>query len=198
MKKHIFGFLLFSFIVASFGLIFAFFYAPSIPPKESVKPPVPQTVERVEKPYSCPTKRNKISYEVLNSKFDLDGNELISKVKVSWTGSGAPPSQIYVRTELFTLVRNELTKTLETVTFEEVFENRSEATLIVVSKLDKVDSKIDEKQNLYVTFNFSEEFPTENYSNSGKNVAEAHPVLFVHGDVSEYRPNLILKDKRTE
>ena len=47
MKKHILGVALFSFIVASFAFIYAFFYAPSIPSKEAVKPPLSRTEPQV-------------------------------------------------------------------------------------------------------------------------------------------------------
>jgi len=183
MKKHIFGFVLFSLIVASFVLVYAFFNTPSIPPKEAVKPPIARMETREEKPYYCNLRRNKISFEVQNSQFDLDKNELTSKVKVYWNGNENPPKQIYLTGNLFTLDQKEISKTIEPMVFTGTFNNRREATLIVLSKIDK-EIKFDERQNLYLNLKFSENDSSENYSKPSKNLAEASQVLFVHGENS--------------
>ena len=189
MKKHIFGAALFSLIVASFAFIYAFLYAPSIPPKEAVKPPLSQTEVRTEKPTYCNLKRNKLTYDVQSSQFDLDDKKLTSTVKITWNGSGEPPKEVFGKTELFTLDRKDFSKSFGQMTFTKVFENRNEATLIVVAKLDKSDKTIDERQNLYVSFNFSEIEDAKNDSSASKNLTEVHQVLFVHGK----KPSTIMR-----
>jgi hypothetical protein len=194
MKKHIFGFLLFSFIVASFGLIYAFFYAPSIPPKESVKPPVALTVAPAEKTYTCPTRRSKVAQEIQSAQFDANKNELITKVKVSWNGYGNPPKQLFVRPNLFTLERYEdLVGSLEPQKITDVFKNRSEATLVIISKIDRSNTKLNERENLYVSVDFSED---EKFSSPAINLTEAHEVLWDHGDNPTVKPNTIIRGTR--
>ena len=179
MRKHVLGFGIFNLIFASFALVYAFFYAPAIPPKETVKPPIAQTEIPVERPYTCQLKRNKISFEVQSSEFDLDKSQLTSKIKVTWNGNGEPPKQIFLKSELFTLDQRGTSKTLEPLVFATVFDKRSETTLIVFSKVGK-SSKIDERQNLYVAFDLSENELSEVQSKVNKNIAEASQVLFVH------------------
>ncbi len=181
MKKHIFGFALFSLIVASFALVYAFFNAPSIPPKESVKPPVAQTETREEKPYLCNLLRSNLSYEVQSSQFDLVANKLTSKVKVYWNGDGNPPKQIYLTGNLFTLDQKDASKTIEPMVFTGTFNNRREATLVVLSKFGE-EIKFDERQNLYVNLKISENSSSESYSKPSKNLSQASQVLFVHGE----------------
>jgi hypothetical protein len=182
MRKHIFGFALFSLIFASFALVYAFFYAPSIPPQEAVKPPISQTETRNEKPYSCQLRRNKLSYEVLSSQFDWDKRELTSKVKIFWNGYGESPTQIFAKIELFTIEENGFSESLEPMAFTKVFENRTEATLIIIRKLDEANKKLSKGQNLYIDFNFSENYPEVDYVKSSKNLSQAYQVLFIHGE----------------
>ena len=95
MKKHIFGFVLFSLVIASFALVYAFFNAPSIPPAEAVKPPVAPTETRAEKPYD----RNNLSFEVLSSQYFVKENKIVSQIRVKYNGSiRVAPSKIYVNT----------------------------------------------------------------------------------------------------
>lgn len=184
MKKHIFGFTLFIFIFASFALAYTFFTAPAIPSKDAVKPPVSQTETRVEKPYSCHFKQKKLSYEVLSSQLDADKNQLTSKVRVIWTASGEPPKEIFVRTELFTLDQSETSISFEPLAFTKVFENRNEATLVILSDLKKANGKIDGRENLYVNFELSENNPAENFSKPSRDLARAYQVLFIHDKIS--------------
>jgi hypothetical protein len=191
MKKHIFGVALFSLIVASFALIYAFFYAPSIPPQEAVKPPLSRTETQTEKPSYCNLERAKLSYEVQSSQFDLVNNRLTSKVKVMWNGSGTPPARLFARTNLFTLDRKEFSETIKTISFTKVFENRNEATLIIVSKLDAPSGKIDERQNLYVSFDFSETEEMNNSSKAGRIQPVRYQVLFIHGKKEPVRETVV-------
>ncbi len=176
MRKHIFGFALFSLIFASFALVFAFFYAPSIPPKEAVKPPISQAEMRTEKPYSCNLRRNKLSYEVISS--ELDGFKLISKVKVFWNGTEKAPEKIYLRPMLFTLDQKGSGLRLGWTTFNGVFGDKNEVTLVVTSDLDIAAKLVNEEQNWYVNYEISNDNKSENYSLP--NLAEVQQVLFVH------------------
>ncbi len=179
MRKHVLGFGIFNLIFASFALVYAFFYAPAIPPKETVKPPIAPMETREERPYTCQLKRSKISFQVQSSEFDLDKSELTSKIRVTWNENGEPPKQIFLKSELFTIDQRGASKTLEPLVFTKVFDKRSEATLIVLSKVEK-STKIDERQNLYVAFDLSENEPSEVESKVNRNISAASQVLFVH------------------
>jgi hypothetical protein len=182
MKKHVFGVALFSLIVASFVFIYAFFYSPSIPPKEAVKPPVPRTEKPAEKPYTCPSRSNKISYTVQSSELDIKNYKFVSRITISWDGSGTPPKKINVEPHLFTLQNVERSladsKTLMTPTISEPFKNGNKATLTIKSDLPK-DGFITGDDNIYVVFNF---FDAENGSyltKTDKSVPEAYQVLLI-------------------
>jgi len=183
MKKHIFGFALFSLIVASFVFIYAFFRAPSIPTKEAVLPPVTISETRSERPVYCPSRTKKLSYEVLGSEFDINNNKLRSKIRLPYNGRDMEFKQIFATAKLFTLDQKELPMTLKTVSIMKLDYKADETTLIIFSELDK-NKKINEGQNLYVTFKISEDNIPESYADSTKNLTEAHEVLLVHGEKS--------------
>jgi hypothetical protein len=182
MRKHILGFALFSLIFASFAVVYAFFYAPLIPPIEAVKPLISKTETREERPYSCRFKTNKLSFEIISSEFDLDKSELTSKVKIFWSGYGEPPKRIFAKIEFFTIDGNGFPESLDPVAFTKVFESRTEATLIVKKKFYELDRRIDERRNLYVDLDFSENYPEEEYVEPNKNLSQAHQVLLIHSE----------------
>ena len=186
MRKHIFGFALFILIFASFALVYAFFYAPSIPTNEAVKPPITQMEMRTEKPYSCQFKRNKLSYKVISSEFDIENNELTSKIKIFWNGYGEPPKRIFANVNFYT--NNGIVfKQLEPMSFTKVFENRTEATLIVQKKFYELDRKINERENLYFDLNFSEYYPDEVESaDRDDDFSKASQVLLIHGTKQKF------------
>ncbi|MEO6590553.1 MAG: hypothetical protein ABIP06_14755, partial [Pyrinomonadaceae bacterium] len=79
MKKHIIGFTIFTFIVGSFAVgwaLFGFFTQtiPNVPRVESDNLPVFKSENR----RSCRMKREKISYEVVDSYYFADDNTVVS------------------------------------------------------------------------------------------------------------------------
>lgn len=184
MKKHIFGFMLFSLIVASFGLVYAFFYAPAIPPKEAVKPPVPQMVSRTEPRSYCNLNKNKLSYEVLSSQYFVDENKIVSKIRVSLNGSvRVAPSKIYVGTS-FSSAGNIGGKGFgDYQTVENPFAESREKIVTVVSKVWD-GKKIDIDENLYVLVSVTDTDGSTNYKKN-TDVTQAKAVLFVYGDKSK-------------
>jgi hypothetical protein len=181
MKKHILGVALFCLIVASFVLIYTFFYAPSIPPKEAVRPPVSRTETRPEKPFTCFPKSSKISHEVLSSQYFVDENKIVSKIRVTYNGAiRLAPSKIYVGTT-FSSVGNIGKEGLgDTEMIENPFSESREKIVTVVSKVSG-GKKIDIDENLYVLVSVTVYDGSTNYKKS-REVTEAKAVLFVYGD----------------
>ena len=182
MKKHIFGFMLFSLIVASFVMVYAFFYAPACPPKEAVKPPVPQTISRTEPQTYCNMNKNKLSYEVLSSQYFVDENKIVSKIRVSLNGSvRVAPSKIYVGMIFSTAGKSSASQFGEYEIVENPFAESREKIVTIVSK--SVDGRtIDIDENLYARASVS-----DSYEGSVKSTDNTQPkaVLFVYGEKSK-------------
>ena len=179
MKKHIFGFALFSFIVASFVFTYAFFSAPSLVSKEAVKPPVAQYEPREEKPY-CNFRKNKLSYEVLSSEYFVDENKLVSKIRVSYNGAiRIAPSKIYVGATYSSAGNIGKNGFGDQLTVENPFVGTREKIVTIVSKVAN-GKKIDIDENLYVTVKVGDYDGSSNYQ-SNDEVTQAKSVLFVYG-----------------
>jgi hypothetical protein len=178
MKKHIFGFALFSIIVASFVFTYAFCSAPSLVPKEAVKPPVAQYEPREEKPYSCNFRKNKLSYEVLSSQYFVDEDKIVSKIRVSLNDSVAP-SRIYVGTTFSSAGNIGKDRFGDQMTVENPFSEGREKIVTITSKV--VDGeKIDIDENLYVMVMVSVYDDAAKYKTRDE-IRQAKPVLFVYG-----------------
>lgn len=178
MKKHFIGFTLFSLIVASFVFVYAFFSAPSLLPKEAVKPPVSQAETPVVRPYSCKFRSNKLSYEVLSSQYLAKENKLVSKIKVSWNGYTEAPKKVYV-TSLFSAVNNNERASFGSYEIlESPFQN-SDSKIVTVQTRVSGNMKVDEKDNLYVRFLVSDRNDSVKAEDNG-NFLENHSVLYVH------------------
>ncbi len=184
MKKHIFGFAIFSIIFASFALVYAFFYAPSIPPKEAVKPPLAPTETREVKPYSCYPKRIKekdFSYYVVNSSYFKPENKFVSKIILYWNGKGEAPKQISIRPRIFTMENYENAQVLMEKTLVEPFKEGNSKTITVESNF--VLSGLGTAQpNLYVAFDVLDGANGSYLTNENVGLAGAHQVLLVYGN----------------
>jgi hypothetical protein len=183
MKKHLFGFAIFSLIVAAFVMVYAFFYAPAIPPKETVKPPVAHTDTQVERPYSCRLSRNKISYEVLSSEFDRDKNKFTSKVKLTWNGASQAPEKIYI--DLKFVTSSQLDKPLHFISqkIDNPFPDGNQRITTIESE-DVPAGKVNKNENLYAIYQFSQNDLSEENPNKTIDLSEAKQVLFIHGEDS--------------
>ena len=177
MKKHILGVALFSLIVASFAIVYAFFYSPSIPPKEAVKPPVSQTEPRAEKPYSCQLKRNQVSYEILSSQLDLDTNKLTSKVKLTWNGEGKAPDEVYMELKIVTAGGFSNPFYFTSQTLDNPFTNGNQTITTIESEISAA-GKINKKENLYAFFSFSQDYLD---NSRGRGQRQSYQVLVIHG-----------------
>ena len=188
MKKHILGVALFGLIVASFTVIFAFFYAPSVPPKEAVKPPVSQTETRPEKPYACQFNKNKVSYVVESSELDLRNDKFISKLRITWNGYGEAPWKIIVEPRVFAIENGEIaeagskdqTSTKVETTVIMPFKNDSNTSTVLLTFDNPIVGLVKNK-NVYVTYNIKDG-KTGNYlTQVNPSVAEANQVLINYG-----------------
>ncbi len=195
MKKHIFGFALFSFIVASFVFTYAFFSAPSLVSKEAVKPPVAQYEPREEKPYTCNFRKNKLSYEVLSSQYFVDEDKIVSKIRVSLNDSVAP-SKIYVGATFSSAGNIGKNGYGDQLTVENPFAEGREKIVTITSKVVEGE-KIDIDENLYVMVTVADCDGSTNYKRTGE-VTQAKPVLFVYGKSSMSKNNTRLVGRTIE
>jgi hypothetical protein len=195
MKKHVFGFALFSLIVASFVFVYAFFSAPSIPPKEAVKPPLSRTETRTGKPTACYPKRLKdFSYEIVSANYFAEQGKLVTKVKLYWNGRDEAPATISVQPRIFSIDNYEKAINLKTETLSEPFADGNGRTFSVESKFVLSGMK-EGPPNLYVVFDFADG-ASGNYLTSEKaGLAEAFHVLYVYGESSVIKPKLIVKGR---
>jgi hypothetical protein len=197
MKKHILGVALFCLIVASFAFIYAFFYAPSIPSKEAVKPPLSRTETRPEKPSSLPEKFKNVAYEVENAHLQLNSKKFTAVIRLKWKGSEEPPLKLFVSPKLFTL---DVTKkygfdVADTTLYNynpkeasfdvakilnEPFRFSYEKKIFIESRIPEAN-KIGAKQNLYVVFDVFEPGQSLENFNFQNRLAEAKPVLLSPG-----------------
>ena len=182
MKKHIFGVALFSLIVASFALIFAFFFSPSIPPKEAVKPPVSKTETREAKPTSCfPKKMRPVSYTVVSSSFLAEQSVLKSVLTLRWNGSGEPPKKISIEPRFFTNENYANATVLNAETIIEPFKDGN-------SKIVNLETKVLLQNpgrtvpNFYVLFDVTDRENGTILTDERNGLGEAYQVLYVHPD----------------
>jgi len=187
MKKHIFGFALFSLIVATFAFIYTVFYAPSMPSKNAVKPPVSQTETRSERPTACfPRRPKQFYYTIDGANYYVENNVLVSKITLYWNGSGAPPAKISVQPRIFMIDNSENPKSLKAETLIEPFKDGNSKSLTVDSKF-VINGVGNGPPNLYVVFEVLDA-ESGNYLTSEKvNLAEAFHILTVYPDSSELK-----------
>lgn len=185
MKKHIFGAALFSLIVASFAFVYAFFYAPSIPPKEAVRPPLSQTEVPAEKSTSyCNLKRNNVSYAIQSSEFYVSEGRLVSTLKVKWNGSEAAPKYVFVQSRIFDINQPNNVSFIKSDNFRSNFNDLNVATVTVNQDFYGLKDIKKAKNNLYVVFDVVDQYSKENSLFDPGKLTEAKPVLSIYGDFS--------------
>lgn len=181
MSKHIFGFALFSAIVVAFVFIFTVWYAPSIPPKEIVRPPVMPTVTADEKPLSCPLKKNGLSYEVISVEYGKTRSELVSVIKLNWNGAGAPPRKVFVQPRIFTADNYRNAQYLSPNVAVDPFSAGNSKVMRIESRY-VVSGAGTAMPNFYVFFDVSEDSARLNRTLLETDLPLAHQVLFVYDD----------------
>jgi hypothetical protein len=189
MKKHIFGFMLFSLIVASFVVVYAFFYAPSIPSPEAVKPPVPRTETRAEKPFCYPKRSKDFSYEVESANYYAEQGKLVTKVRIHWNGRGDAPKKISVQPRILTADNYGKNLALKAETFFAPFTDGNDKMVTIESKfvLDGVGSG---PPNLYVALDFADALKGIALSSEKAGLSEAHHILYVFPESSQIKPKV--------
>jgi hypothetical protein len=177
MRKHILGFALFSLIFAAFALVYAFFYAPSIPPKEAVKPPIAQTETQLEKPISCDLKKNKYSVKVISSRYLVDEGKIVSQIRVSLNKNFSPSEMLFVRTNFTTGGKTSGVRFSNSNHVKNPFAEENWRDVTVVSNVPSAE-RPQKNENLYVTALVSDE---DVIFRQGDDITEAKSVLFVYG-----------------
>lgn len=203
MRKHIFGFALFSLIFAAFALIFAVFYAPSIPLNEVVKSPLLETHEVT--PTGCyPKSLQDFTYEIVSANYFAKKGKLVTEVKLNWNGDNEFPKEINIQPRIFTIdnfdkefplrQKNLVEKStlLKIQTLTNPFALGYSKTFVIESKYVIVGKEIESRYvivgkervlpNLYVAYDFSESANEILLTNKKAGFAEAVQVLFVHSD----------------
>ena len=188
MKKHILGLGVFGFIFASFAFAFAFFYAPPIPQIGEVRETdeIRQSNKKHEKTSCFRKKTKEITSSVVSSQLFLEDQKIISEIKLSWNGAGAPPKVVNVTTNFFTL-KNQDKSSFETLNILVApFKDSTEKTFTVVSKISG-SQKIEKQNNFYAVSSISD-YNSADEKNEVKNqLDQATQVLFVHGSDSVVR-----------
>ncbi len=177
MRKHIFGVALFISIFAAFALVYAFFYAPSIPPKEAVKPPIQDTETRIEKPVSNDFKKNKYSVEVISSRYLVDEGKIVSQIRVSLNETSSPSERISVRTNFTVVGKTSRSSFSDNNHFDNPFDEGNRRDITIVSNVPD-DEGLQNNVNLYVKASVS--YPESIFRQVGDDFSEAKAVLFVY------------------
>lgn len=181
MKKHIIGFTIFAFIVGSFVSIWSVFgyftqTIPNIPAVQTEKVPVFKSDRRT----SCfKQQREKISYEVIDSYYFSEGNEIVSTLKIKWNGYGAPPKNIFVKTKLFTDGNKFFSNGGET-TLKNVFE-ANDNVFVTVRSFPLQSFRGNLSENFYADFDFSTD---SDASLTYKKLFAPKQIIIVHGESS--------------
>lgn len=183
MKKHIFGFVLFGFIVVSFALVYMVFNAPLIPKVEEVKLPIYQQETQTERPIYCSKKMKGFSYYVVSSQYSLEKNKLISKITLFWKGNGEAPKKISVQPRIFTLANYEQAMSLNAETFIEPFKEGNSKTIVIESKFIQ-NGVSNERTNFYVVFDFLNNSDGTYLTNEKATFSDANQVLLDYGESS--------------
>ena len=178
MRKHIFGFALFSFIFLSFAAVFALFRAAPVVnvAVEEILPPN----FTVEKETYCPkrTQSNALSYEIIGSYFFYDESRIVSRIRISWNRNTPPPAKIYVTTKIASASGENIF--VKGSGIESPFAESNSQIITVVSRISNRESVKD--SNLYVSANVTDDKDSVNYEKS--NGAPPTQVIFVHGESS--------------
>ena len=179
MKKHIIGFTIFAFIVGSFVSIWALFgyftqTIPNVPKVESDNLPVFASDKRT----SCP-KREKLSYEVVDSYYFADEKTIVSTLKLNGNGFGTTPKTLVITPKF-------LTGGKETAAFgsgqsKRVIFNSSASEINVSVSINQRLSKNELKENIYADFNISSDSGEQLGLNKSSNPTQ---VIVVHGQSS--------------
>lgn len=185
MKKHIIGFTIFAFIVGSFVSIWALFgyftqTVPNVPKVESDNLPVFVSDTR----RSCSKqKREKISYEIVNSYYFDDEKTVVSTLRLKWNGFGIPPENL-VFTPKFVIGGKEATAVGKSQSRQVNLNDMPDGSpreLNMSVSVNQPFSKNDLKENIYVDFNISSESGEQFGLNKPSNPKQ---VILVHGESS--------------
>ena len=163
MRKHIFGFLLFSSIVVAFVLVFAYFYAPEIPKITDV---------------TRPNFESNASYQVQSVQYDLERRKLISRIRFNWFGEGPPPKNLWMYATISD-DRRQFVASLPAQELRDPFKNGNEVYLTLEMPFSS-SQNISREDNYYAKFEIYGDCSATQFSNS-----IAVPVLFVHGEESK-------------
>lgn len=179
MKKHIIGFTVFAFIVGSFVSVWALFgyftqTIPNVPKVESDNLPVFASDKRT----SC-SRKEKISYEIVDSYYFDDEKTVVSTLKLNWNGFGIPPKNLII-TPKFLIGGKEVTVLGGSQSKQIAFGN-SMREINVSVKIDQKFNKNELKENIYADFNISSDSGKQLSSNKNSTPEQ---VIVVHGESS--------------
>lgn len=193
MRKHIFGFAVFSFIFASFAIVFAFINAPAIPKGDAVEVfGVP--VYKSEKPSSCHKSAKEIKnvrYSVLSSEYFSGDETLVTVIKVDWNGDNDLPKEIAAEVS-YSTAKNWRGRNFVTVKrFVNPFADSRSKIMTIVSKVkyDNGDT-LNSKDNNYAIVNVSDNVRKVLESELRNDLIEPTPIVYVHGEKSKVNTSL--------
>jgi len=183
MKKHLLGLGIFSFIVVSFGIVYAFLFAPKIPQVPQVEDTRLYSVRNMCEIKSISKPNNRL--EVVSTQYDLDEKKVISQIKINSNTYGKIPKVVKAEVSLFKVEQVEQVEPKniileqKTASVINVSEELNYAVFTVSVDLTK-NPTLNQKDNFYAVFDV--------YLPDGsvlkKITTEPNSVLFVHGENS--------------
>lgn len=175
MRKHILGFAVFSFIVSSFAVAFAFIYAPAIPRENSVEVSG-FPVYKAEPRSSCHKKKpKKLEFDIVSSQLDLQKKKLYTRVSLKWNGREPAPKSLFANVKL--LIPSEQYSMYDSINTVTAFNIENSTTILLESDLNAGFPK-NQNENIYtrivISENISDEIVDDTYS-------DVFPVVVIHG-----------------
>lgn len=179
MKKHVFGFALFSFIFLSFAVVFALFGTTQVSTIREFK----HRIVTAEEKKFCPKRTSEasaISHEVISSYFFYDENRIVSTVRISWNRTSPPPVKISV-SSVFAFAGDGNNFGVSKIV-ENPFSESNEQIVTITTEVSEHEP-ISKKANLYV-YTFANEHHGSKAINMPEDFTLMTPVVFVHGESS--------------
>jgi hypothetical protein len=173
MRKHLFGFTLFSLIVGSAVMIYPLVRSYEIPT-------VPLEINMGnDKKYACDYMNERISYRIVSAEFDVNTGKFTSLIEIKWNESSLPPETVYMSLFLLENLQDPEKLTIAPNVLEQPFENGNRF-IATVSISQKTARKFRDWNNIYAYVDFAKDgkFPSTHEERLLK--YELIPVLKIH------------------
>jgi hypothetical protein len=153
MKKHLFGFAIFSFIVGTAIFASVIFNAPKEVMLPAVEPVPYETIKtscwQTEEQTTAKTVEAPLSYTLQDVSWDAEKNLLRAKIQIFWHGNGNQPKAVNYKINFFTADQPEKSLLIAEDTVQSPFEGRYAAAKNITFFVKMRGERIDPKKNYY-------------------------------------------------